>query len=101
MSDASTDMRIVAASPSKPGDLIVEDREGNRRLFIGSTGSLSRGALNVDFFDALLRRQRWEPVEDSGWHSLEELQAKFTPGVVPQAKRSGRRRLVSAFARSH
>ncbi|HLI52065.1 MAG TPA: hypothetical protein VKU87_09715 [Thermomicrobiaceae bacterium] len=101
MSDASTEMRIVAASPSKPGDLIVEDREGNRRLFIGSTGSLSRGALNLDFFDALLRRQRWEPIDDDGWYSLEELRAKFTPVEEAKGKHAGRRRLVAAFARSH
>lgn len=101
MSDASAEMRIVAASPSKPGDLIVEDHEGNRRLFIGSTGSLSRGGLNADFFDALLRRQRWEPVDDDGWYSLEELQAMFTTAESSREKRSGRRRLVAAFARSH
>lgn len=77
MIDERQMLRVVAASPTKPGDLIVEDAEGVRRLFIGSTGTLSRGALNPDFVDALFKRQRWEPTHDERWYSLDDLRRAF------------------------
>lgn len=96
MNDAHQRLRIVAASPSKPGDLIVEDGDGNRRLFIGSAGTLSRGSLNPDFFAALLERQRWEPIDDDRWYTLDELKQNFVPGQR-EVERTGPRRLVPAI----
>ena len=75
--DNDTLLRIVAASPTKAGDLIVEDAEGNRRLFIGSAGALSRGRLNAEFLDALFRRQVWEQVDDDHWYWLSDLRRRF------------------------
>ncbi|HET9014003.1 MAG TPA: hypothetical protein VFN57_00285 [Thermomicrobiaceae bacterium] len=72
-------LRIVAASPTKEGDLIVEDADGNRRLFIGSAGTLSRGHLNAEFLDALFRRQVWEQIDDGQWCRLADLRRRFTP----------------------
>lgn len=89
-------LRIIAASPSKPGDLVVEDRSGERRLFIGSTGTLSRGALNPDFVAALLRSDRWEPVQDDTWYSLEDLRRRFVESTS-ESERTGARRLVAAL----
>ena len=75
--DDDTLLRIVAASPTKAGDLIVEDVTGNRRLFIGSAGALSRGALNGDFLAALFRRQIWEQIDDDRWYRLADLRRRF------------------------
>lgn len=89
-------VRIVAASAAKPGDLIVEDSSGNRRLFIGSTGTLSRGQLNPDFIDALLQRQRWDQVSDEHWYSLESLR-EHADRSQRDAERTGARRIVAAI----
>lgn len=89
-------LRIIAASPSKPGDLVVEDRHGERRLFIGSTGTLSRGTLNPDFVAGLLRSDRWEPIDDDRWYSLEELRQRYA-SAQPESERTGARRLVAAL----
>lgn len=94
--DNSLLLRIVAVSASKAGDLIVEDADGNRRLFIGSTGTLSRGSLNPDFVEALLRRQRWDSPKDDHWYTLEELQTRFTERGK-QSERTGAHRLVAAL----
>ena len=75
--DDDTLLRIVAASPTKAGDLIVEDVTGHRRLFIGSLGALSRGGLNADFLAALFRRQVWEQVDDERWHRLADLRRRY------------------------
>ncbi|MDI3338950.1 MAG: hypothetical protein QJR03_00290 [Sphaerobacter sp.] len=89
-------LRIIAASPSKPGDLIVEDRDGQQRLFIGSTGTLSRGVLNGDFLAALLRSDRWEPSQDPTWYSLEDLRRRFAPEAL-ETTRSAAQRIVAAL----
>ncbi|HUZ01091.1 MAG TPA: hypothetical protein VMU89_12135 [Thermomicrobiaceae bacterium] len=96
--DEDTLLRIVAASPTKEGDLIVEDAEGNRRLFIGSAAALSRGRLNADFLEALFRRQVWEQINDGRWYRLSDLRRRF---AEPQRSGRGSRPLVAAFAGRH
>ncbi len=69
--------KIVASSPRKPGDLIVQEPAGRLRAFVGETGTLSRGLLNADFFQALLRSKNWCLVDDQHWYSIEELTRQF------------------------
>lgn len=93
--DEEMTVHIVAASASKPGDYVVEDETGERRLFIGSTGSLSRRRLNPDFLAALLRGPQWEEVSEHRWYSLEDLRARAASLTGDPA--SGIRRFASAF----
>ncbi len=69
--------RIVASSPRKPGDLIVQEQAGKLRAFVGATGTLSQGLLHADFFQALLRSKNWCRVDDQRWYSIEELKRQF------------------------
>jgi hypothetical protein len=69
--------RIVASSPRKPGNLIVEEQAGRLRAFVGSTGTISHGLLHADFFQALLRSKNWRRVEDQRWYSIDELRRQF------------------------
>ncbi len=69
--------RIVASSPRKPGDLIVEEPAGRLRAFVGSTGMLSRGLLHAEFVQALLRSKNWRRVDDQHWYSIDELTRQF------------------------
>lgn len=96
MVEEQTMVRIIAASSSKEGDYVVEDADGTRRLFIGSTGALSRGQLNEDFLAALLRGPNWHTVSDDRWYSLRDLQAQAAYAQGGQSARR-RRRMVPAF----
>jgi len=69
--------KIVASSPHKPGDLIVEEQAGKLRAFVGATGTLSHGLLHADFLQALLRSKNWRRVDDQQWYSIEELKRQF------------------------
>lgn len=67
--------RVVAASPLKPDDVVLIDSRGEYRLFIGSTGSISRGTLNPGFVDALLEREHWGRVASDRAVTVAELQS--------------------------
>lgn len=69
--------KIVASSPRKPGDLIVQEQAGRLRAFVGATGTLSHGLLHADFLQALLRGKNWRLVDDQEWYSIEELKRQF------------------------
>lgn len=64
---------MVAASPSKPDDVVVIDARGEYRLFIGSTGAISRGTLNPGFVDALLEREHWGRITSDRTVTIAEL----------------------------
>jgi hypothetical protein len=66
--------QVVAASPSKPDDLVLIDADGQFRLYIGSTGSVSRGALNPGIVSALLERDNWGRVMSERSLTIAELQ---------------------------
>jgi hypothetical protein len=66
--------RIVAASPSKPDDVVLLDSNGHYRLYIGSTGSVSRGTLNAALVAALLERENWGRVKSEHTVTIDELQ---------------------------
>lgn len=70
--------RIVASSPWKPGNLIVQQQSGELHAFVGSTGAISRGSIHADFFQALLRSKNWRRVEDETWYSLDDLKRQFS-----------------------
>lgn len=67
--------RIIAASTSKIGDYIVEDLSGERWLYIGSTGCLSKGSLSDEVLESLMYPQRWVEQRDSPWLTLAEIRA--------------------------
>ncbi len=91
MTDREATFRIVAVSESKPGDLVVEDDDGQRRLYLGSARAISKGHLNADFFDALMRSAQWSRVDDSRRYTLEELDRLFGEGAELSRTRRGRR----------
>lgn len=65
--------RVIAASPSKPDDVVLIDSTGKYRLFIGSTGTVSRGSLNPGLVTALLERDHWNRVTADRQVTLDEL----------------------------
>lgn len=65
--------RLFALSPSRPGFVIVEDRESQHRLFIRKNGHVTRKVLDPDLVAALAEHPDWKVVRDGHWYSVEEL----------------------------
>lgn len=67
--------RIVATSNAKLGDLIIEDLAGELRLFVGSTGTVSKSGLGQDVVDTLMSAPHWRQRPDSPWFTLDEIRS--------------------------
>jgi hypothetical protein len=80
MTDEPRAFRILAESPNRPGDLIVEDPARQPRLFIGSTGTISQSPLNAGLVQAMLRGSAWRKVQHDRWYSIDELREDYAAG---------------------
>lgn len=76
---ASGRYRLFAVCPSRPGFVIVEDAEGQHRLFISKNGQVTRKPLDPNLVAALAEHPNWTVVEDGRWYSLDELRKLRPP----------------------